>query len=278
MDEIELRKRLSKYNRNSKYLYDFLLWGSKHFGYYPEDSNISEKKAQLLMQDLVGERLQLSSSKRVLDAGCGQGVASVYLAKKFNCFIRGISILSFEVIKAQNHARKLGVKNIVDYSLMDYSNMGFLNDSFDAIYTLESLSHSTNILRTLGEFHRVLRKGGRIALFEYTLAEDSLFSSYEMDMVNKVMYASAMDGLKQFRHDKFHYLLEEANFKDVTVKNITGNVMPSLKRLRKFFFVPYLFVKVGQLQKYSPNLTSGNEFYNMAQKDLIRYNIFTAEK
>jgi cyclopropane fatty-acyl-phospholipid synthase-like methyltransferase len=36
-----------------------------------------------LLQDLVAKNLELQENQIVLDAGCGQGVVSTYLAKKY---------------------------------------------------------------------------------------------------------------------------------------------------------------------------------------------------
>ncbi|MBU1204634.1 MAG: methyltransferase domain-containing protein [Nanoarchaeota archaeon] len=279
MNEKEHFERLNKYYIKSKAGYDIFLWGSKHFGFYPKSKKVTEREAQVLMQDLVAKKLKLSADDLVLDAGCGQGVISTYLAKKYGCKIEGITPIHFEIDKANLLAKKLKVSDKINYSLMDYSDMEFKNNYFDCIYTIETLSHSVNIRKTLKEFHRVLKKGGRIALFEYTIAEDNCFSKYEIKILNKVSHASTMDSLGDFRHDKFQGTLKEAGFKDVIVEHISENVGPSLGRLRKFAILPYyLFVKPFGLQEKFPNVTAAVEFYKMAKKGLIRYNIFTAVK
>lgn len=271
-------QRLNKYYRKSKIGYSIILWGSKHFGFYSEDKKVSEKEAQILMQDLIGEKLNLSKSMKILDAGCGRGVVSVYLAKKFGCKIEGIDVLPFELKMAKILAKKSNVEDKINYHLMDYSDMKFKNDYFDAIYALETLSHSIDIIKTLKGFFRVLRPGGRIALFEYTMAEDYKFSEYEMDMLNKVTHSSVMDGLKSFRHDKFSKIIREIGFGNISSENISENVMPSLGRLRKIALIPYFFVKLFKLQRNFPNATAAVEFYKMGKNGLLRYNIFTANK
>lgn len=279
MDEKEHFERLNKYFEKSKIEYDLILWGSKHFGFYPKGKNISEKEAQILMQELVAKKLELTSNDVVLDAGCGQGVVSIFLAKKYGCKIEGITIIPFEIKKANILAKKLNVCDKVNYSLMDYSKMKFNDSYFDCIYTTETLSHSIDVKKTLKEFFRVLKKGGRIAFFEYTLAEDKDFSKFEMKILDKVARGSAMDGLKDFRYDKFQNVLSIAGFTCVKVDDISQNVIPSLARLNKFMITPYyLFVKPFGLQEKFPNASAAVEFYKMAEKGLIRYNIFTAIK
>jgi len=72
-------------NPETKLGFNYVLWGSKHFGFYPTGkADITEKEAQILYQDLVAENLQLKEEQIVLDAGCGQGIVSTYLAKKLD--------------------------------------------------------------------------------------------------------------------------------------------------------------------------------------------------
>jgi len=279
MTEKEHFERLNRYFEKSRLGYDLVLWGSKHFGFYPQGKNISENEAQILMQELVAKKLKLTAQDVVLDAGCGQGVVSTFLAKKYRCKIEGITVIPFEVKKANVLAEKLNVLDNVNYSLMDYSKTKFDNNYFDCVYTTETLSHATNIRKTLKELFRVTKKGGRVAFFEYTLAEDKDFSLSEMKVVEKVAIGSAMAALKDFRHDKFQDILSEAGFKNVNVVNISEHTKPSLARLKKFATIPYhLFVKPFGLQERFPNVSAAVEFYKMAEKGLIRYNIFTATK
>jgi ubiquinone/menaquinone biosynthesis C-methylase UbiE len=271
-------EKLSKYFKESDWGYTRFLGGAKHFGFHPLNKKVSEKEALLLMQDLIGDKLDLSTSKKVLDAGCGEGVVTIYLAKKFSCVIEGITILPFEIEKAKIIAEKSNVSDLVNFRLMDYSYMDFSEETFDSIFTMESLSHSTNIKRTLKEFFRVLKKGGKIALFEYTIADDEHFSKYEMDLLNKVINASVMDSLKDFRHDKFQGIIKSIGFSNVKTENITQNIEPSLNRLRRIASIPYFFTKFSGTQHKHPNRTAAVEFYKMGKKGLLRYNIFTAEK
>lgn len=278
MNQAEHFKKLNDYFTKSRLGYDLFLEGAKHFGYYPKNKKISEKEAQILMQDLIGEKLNLKKSMKVLDAGCGQGVVSTYLAKKFDCHIDGITMVNFEIGIANKLAERMNVSNNINYSLMDYSNTEFDNETFDAIYTIETLCHSTNIRKTLKEFYRVLKKGGKVALFEYRFADDYQFSNYEMELVNIIINATASPSLRELRYNKFKKIVEEAGFKNVKEQNITENFEPSLKRLKVFAYVPYLFVKIFELQKYFPNATIAVEIHRAVEKGLVKYFILTAEK
>jgi len=275
------QQKVVKYytNPETKLGFDYVLWGSKHFGFYPTGkADITEKEAQILHQDLVAKNLDLKETQTVLDAGCGQGVVSAYLAKKFGSKIFGITLVPFEVERAQERAKSLGVQEKTEYQVMDYSATNFPDNYFDAIYTTETLSHSPDIRKTLQEFFRVLKPGGKIALFEYTLAPDEKFSAWEKKMLDVVIEGSAMMGLKDFRHDQFTVVVKNAGFENVKEQNITENIRPSFYRLHKLSTLPYKFIKLLGLQKIFINTTAGYEYYKMADKGLFRYCIFTGNK
>jgi len=271
--------RLQHYFARSERNYELMLDGAKHFGYHPTGRRVSEREARDLLHDLVAERLDLSAEDRVLDAGCGQGVVASYLARKTGCRIDGITVLDFEVPKAQSRAKAAGVEGRTRFQLMDYSATDFDDATFDAVYTTETLSHSPDIRRTLRELHRVLKPDGRVAFFEYSIAQTEAFTPREWTLFERVARGSAMVGLHEFRNDRFHTVMEAAGFQDIKTEDITANMMPSLARLQRFALLPYYLATwpFGR-QEQNPNRSAAVVYHAMARKGLVRYNIFTARK
>lgn len=275
-----LKKILDYYNSpESKLGYRFLTWERKHFGFYPDgEENITEEKAQELIQDKIAQNLKLKSSDLVLDAGCGYGTVACYLSKKYGAGIKGIDINLYEINRARNYSRRFNVEDKTGFEVMDYSRMKFPDHYFDAIYTMETLSHAIDLKKTLKEFLRVLKPGGRIALFEYTLAPENNFSAHELSILNIGIDGTCAFGLKEFRHRQFTNYLKQSGFYNAREQNITKNFLPSLTRLRRYAFLPYIVISLCGLQKYFANTFVAVEWYKLVKKDLIRYSIFTAIK
>jgi len=278
MSDESVQKVLRYYKRlESKWGYQFITWKTKHFGYYPGGkANISEKEAQRNTQDQVAKNLKLNGGERVLDAGCGYGTTACYLVKKYHVKVVGIDINTYEIKYARKLAKKENIDDKVKFGVQDYSHTNFPNKSFDRVFTLETLSHSPNVKKTLREFYRVLKPGGKIALFEYTLAPDSKFSREDMEKLDRGIAGTAALGLKEFRHDMFPKILTGIGFKNVREENITKQFHPSLIRLKNIAVIPYFFINHLKLQKYFVNTSLAVEWDNLVNKGLIRYCIFTA--
>ena len=272
-------KKVISYFKESRLGYDLVLGGVKHFSYYPDGkNNLPEKKAQELMQDLLAESLKIKKSQIILDAGCGQGIVSTYLAKKHGCRIIGITLIPFEVEKAERLAENLGLSSKVKYCLMDYSNTNFEDNKFDAVYAMESFVHSPDAKATLKEFFRVLKPGARLVIFDYTISGDDEFSDYERKMFNLIIEGAAMGSINEMRHYSFESLLKKAGFESVNKKDISKNFLPSVEKLNKLAKLPYVFVKFFRLQEHFINVTAAIEVHKLAKKGLFRYNIITAKK
>ena len=275
------QQKVLKYYQSieSRFGYENVTGEIKHFGYYPKNrKNITEKKAQMLMTDLVAKNLKLKPNQLVLDAGCGYGVVSCYLAEKYGANLFGIDINKYEIGKARERAKNMGLSKKVHFEVTDYTQTNFPKNHFDSIFTLETLSHSPDLEKTLKGFLRILKTGGKVTFFEYTLTPDKDFSPWELKMLNIGIEGTAALGLKEFEHDKFPQYLKNIGFKNVKEQNITKNMLPSIGRLKRLATAPYFFIKLFGLQKYFVNATIAVEWYKLWKKGLVRYCIFTAEK
>ncbi len=259
--------------------YRCFLRGSQHFGFYPQGrAEISEKEAQILMQDLVSEKLVLQEGEKILDAGCGRGVVATYLAHQKNVEIWGITIVPFEKRIAEKRARKLGVAPKVHFAVMDYAQTAFQDNFFDAIYTTESLSHALDISQVLREFFRILKPGGRFAFFEYKLAPLSRFNDREKKTLETIVNSAAGIGLRYFHNDDFKNSLFRNGFRNVVEEDISENVRPSFYRLYKVAVPFYKFAQFFRLRRLAINTLMAYEGYKMTDHNLLRYCIYKGTK
>ncbi|MGE0815104.1 MAG: cyclopropane-fatty-acyl-phospholipid synthase family protein [Vicinamibacterales bacterium] len=109
----------------------------------------------------------LPAAPRILDAGCGLGGTTFFLARAVGGDICGITLSPVQRDRAEQEARKRGavgcrfVVRSYDEPLDD-----LLPDGADLIVAIESLAHAPDPAATIGRLAARLRPGGRLAVVD----------------------------------------------------------------------------------------------------------------
>jgi SAM-dependent methyltransferase len=127
--------------------------------------------------EFLVETLRPRAGKRILDVGCGTGIAEVSLARMrlSQVDLFGVDIL-FERVRAATEAAK-GANARVSYATADARRLPFGDALFDSTYCVAVLQHVRDVSATVGELARVTRPGGRLLIVEPDNAARYWFSS-----------------------------------------------------------------------------------------------------
>jgi ubiquinone/menaquinone biosynthesis C-methylase UbiE len=107
--------------------------------------------------------LELTSQSHVLEVGCGAGGCAIHLAATVGATVTGIDINKNGIGNARKLALSSDVDSLVRFEHVDAVRaLPFADDSFDAIYSNDSICHMPNRLSVLTEWRRVLKPGGRL--------------------------------------------------------------------------------------------------------------------
>lgn len=266
------------YNKTeSMWGYRLLLGGTKHFGFYPPgQENLSMRTAMQLMIDEVGNRLSLPSDSMVLDAGCGEGDAALRLAARLSLRVDGVDLLDFNIAKAKAKAQHHGLEDRVHFWSGDYSELPYPDETLDGVYTLETLVHAADSTKVLKEFYRVLKPGGRLVLFEYSMPSEEALTPEQRRVFSFINDVAAMPSLGGFVHDSFPELLDGAGFECVSVENIMDRTAPMMKRLARLGVIPYQIGKRLHLEHKVINAMAAVETWR--HKEVWRYNVIVGLK
>jgi ubiquinone/menaquinone biosynthesis C-methylase UbiE len=139
-----------------------------HFGYYQPGIRRHAQALENANSVLAG-LAQIAPGEQVLDAGCGVGGTSRWLAR-MGAQVVGITPVASQVRKARQLASEQGIEG-VRFEQGDYTATPFADASFDAAVALESLCHADDKAAFYREMFRVLRPGGRLVVAEYVRNE-----------------------------------------------------------------------------------------------------------
>lgn len=234
------------------------------------------------MEDHLFNSLKLQPGARVLDAGCGVGHVAMHLARK-GLQVYGIDVVKNHVRWAQQCIKDRGFEKSVTVRLMDYHHLEELpNESFDGVYTMETLVHATDPEKALGEFFRVLKPGGSIALYEYDHPKrDALPKDVPNDLLEsleQVNRKASMPANESFEYGVLQFMLERRGFQDVVVENLSENIKPMVMLFYVVAYIPFLMIRFLGLEAWFVNTHAGIQGYQVLKWGLWRYVAVTAKK
>jgi ubiquinone/menaquinone biosynthesis C-methylase UbiE len=133
-----------------------LVWSWEGFFHYGLSCDGKYQKDDLTGQARLVERyVHDISARNVLELACGLGANSAFLARRNpNITFDAIDIVTKPL-------RRYAILPNLHFQFGDYGNLGqFQDNSFDLVFVIEGLCHSTNKLQVLHEAKKKLRKGG----------------------------------------------------------------------------------------------------------------------
>ncbi len=142
--------------------------------------------------DWIADRLELRSTDRVLDVGCGVGFGTIRLAERGVARATGLTISRRELERATLAASRSRHANALDFLEGSFDRLP--RGRFDVIVAVESLKHSEDLARTLDGLREALAPGGRLVVVEDVFDGDASSASARVvvkDWLLKALYRQA---------------------------------------------------------------------------------------
>ena len=225
-----------------------------HYGYWEKGTRRLRHALNTMNQKLT-EYAQITETDRVLDAGCGVGGSSIFLAKNIGCNVHGITLSEKQVAACRRNAVEHGVANRAKFDRQNYLSTRFPDSSFDVVWGIESVCYAFDKKDFLAEAFRLLRPGGRLVVADF-FAEPVESGSPEAKLLDKWTDTWAIKSYAET--DEFGRKAEEVGFQNVVSRDVTDKVEPSIKRLYYSFFPGVVITNVSQFFGFRNKLQTAN--------------------
>ena len=109
---------------------------------------------------------QIGDAREVLNVGCGIGVGSAHIAKRYPCHVVGVDISEKMIEWSQRRAREEGIEAKVEFRTADVMDLPFEAGRFDVVFAESVLIFVEDKAQAIRECVRVTRPGGHVGLNE----------------------------------------------------------------------------------------------------------------
>jgi MPBQ/MSBQ methyltransferase len=269
---------------------DYESWSKQfnmHFGYYRWGLNPFRREGMLNeMNEKVFDQLAIddTADEHVYDLGCGLGGTLRHSAKRFNSSrFTGFTLVPWQVEHGNAMLQEGKFSERINMLEGDYTKLSVPSNSAAGVYNLESACHAkgSDKAALVKEVHRVLKPGQRYVVADGFMINPSIKQGKLMKRAMKAIGENwAVEEFAQLEH--FEAALLKQGFIDVTVKDISWNIAPSVLHapFTVLGFVLKKLWKREKMEKQSINNLKGSLLSLVVgmNRSKFRYCIVTATK
>ena len=240
MQSADYHKRIIEYYKDTENAYkdswDLNNSLAIHYGYWDEKVK-SFPESLLRMNEIMIEAAAIKPTDKVLDAGCGVGGSSIFLATVLGCNVTGITLSERQVQHAKENAAKKNVEGLVNFKAMNYCATDFPDASFDVVWGCESICYADDKEKFIKEAFRLLKPSGRLVVADGFVTD---FVNNENPIIRQWADGWQVNYLES--PERFQNFMQQIGYTDINYRNISKQASNSSRRLYRFYFLARLYL------------------------------------
>ena len=253
------------------------IWGPHiHHGFYENNETLEPLEAQEKLIIKLTELLSIKPETQILDVGCGMGGSSIFLAKRYQAIMQGVTLSPKQVLIASKQAELEQVSNVSFKVENALSLSSFADNTFDIVWSLESCEQFFDKDLFIKQAFRVLKPGGQLMLATWCSDQEV----YEGKLAMK--YSQLCQAFDLPYMPTINYYAERITANHFTLnKNLdwTANVAKSWD-IGVTLTNAYSFLQIFKLAglrglRFARQIKMMQEAFHM---DRVRYGVFVATK
>ena len=162
------------YNSNDADNFYFEIWGGEdiHIGLYRSSDDSIAQASERTVAAMAEELGQLTPSTRIADFGAGYGGSARWLAHRFGCHVSCVNLSEVQNDRNRSLTANAGLDALIDVYDASFEAAPLPDDSFDIVWSQDSLLHAGDRTQVLKEVERILRPGGHFVFTDPMQTDD----------------------------------------------------------------------------------------------------------
>ncbi|MFO8058531.1 MAG: methyltransferase domain-containing protein [bacterium] len=195
----------------------FTIWGGEdlHLGIYeyPEEPifDASRRTIDRMCSKVEG---RITPSTRILDLGAGFGGTARYLAGKYGCHVTAQNLSEVENERDRKMNKEQGLDHLVDVVDGNFEELPFQDESYDLVWSQDSILHSGKREQVIKEAARVLKPGGDLVFTDPMQADDC--PEGVLDAIYERIHLTSLGSPAVYRKAGKEAGLKEMSFEELT--------------------------------------------------------------
>ena len=201
--------------------------GSVHWGVFDKSTDGDSIREQFLaagirLNELMVEYASIGETSKVLDVGCGNGNAAIWLARNSGAHVTGVDLSGVRVANAVESLKgvpELGGK--LAFEKASATDLPFPDNTFTHFWSQATVYHVPDKVTVLKEAYRVLQTGGMMIFDDLTKPRSDISESAQKFVYERLLFDT------DFSFYSYIDTLREIGFKVLQARDLSSHLAQS---------------------------------------------------